>query len=88
VNVSVRPESITTVGEATRDRWVVETAKRTIERIQNYQAAEGEDSAAVDEYVQMAREEYDLPVENYRRAATEALESLEESDDEQVEASP
>jgi hypothetical protein len=35
----------------------------------------------------MAREEYDLPVENYRRAAIEALESLE-ADDEQVEASP
>jgi RPA family protein len=87
VNVSVRPESITTVGEATRDRWVVETAERTIERIQEYQAADGEDGAAVDEYVSMAREEYDLPVENYRRAATEALESLE-ADDEQVEASP
>jgi RPA family protein len=86
VNVSVRPESITTVGEATRDRWVVETAQRTIERIQRFDAAD-DDDAAVDEYVQMAREEYDLPVENYRRAATEALESLE-SDDEQVEASP
>ncbi len=86
VNVSVRPESITTVGEATRDRWVVETAQRTIERIQRFDAVD-DDDAAVDEYVQMAREEYDLPVENYRRAATEALESLE-SDDEQVEASP
>ncbi|WP_299269047.1 RPA family protein [Halorientalis sp.] len=88
VNVSVRPESITTVGEATRDRWLVETAQRTVERIQDYQAAEAEEGAAVDEYVQMAREEYDLSVENYRRAATEALESLDESDDEQVEASP
>ena len=88
VNVSVRPESITTVGEATRDRWLVETAQRTVKRIQDYQAAEAEEGAAVDEYVQMAREEYDLSVENYRRAATEALESLDESDDEQVEASP
>ncbi|AQL42907.1 DNA-binding protein [Halorientalis sp. IM1011] len=87
VNVSVRPESITTVDEATRDRWVVETAERTIERIQNYQGADEEEGAAVDEYVQMAREEYDLPVENYRRTAIEALESLEESD-EQAEASP
>jgi RPA family protein len=87
VNVSVRPESITTVGEATRDRWVVETAERTIDRIQRFDAADEEDGAAVDEYVRMAREEYDLPVENYRRAVTEALESLE-ADDEQVEASP
>jgi len=70
VNVSIRPESITAVDEATRDRWVVETAERTVERIR---AFEEEDS----EYVRMAREEYDLPVENYRRAAVDALESLE-----------
>ena len=78
VNVSVRPESISTVDEATRDRWVVETAERTIERVKAFE------EGGADEYVQMASEEYDLPVENYRRAAVEALESLE---DEQVEAS-
>ncbi len=71
VNVSIRPESISTVEEATRDRWVVETAERTIERIQAFEA----DSP--DEYVQMAKEEYELPVENYRRAVVEALESLQ-----------
>jgi len=71
VNVSVRPESINRVDEATRDRWVVETAERTIERLK---AMDGESG---DEYVGMAREEYDRPVENYRRAVEEALESLE-----------
>ncbi|MFB6085023.1 MAG: hypothetical protein ABEJ94_12345, partial [Halorientalis sp.] len=81
------PALITTVDEATRDRWVVETAQRTVERIRDFQAADEDDGAAVDEYVRMAREEYDLPVENYRRAAIEALESLE-ADDEQAEASP
>jgi len=74
VNVSVRPESISQVDEATRDRWVVETAQRTLDRIQ---AFDDEDSAEMDEYVQMASEQYDLPVENYRRAAVGALESLE-----------
>jgi RPA family protein len=80
VNVSIRPESITAVDEATRDRWVVETAERTIERVQ---ACEETDT----EYVRMAREQYDQderPVENYRRTAIEALESLET---EQAEAS-
>ncbi len=72
VNVSVRPESITTVDEATRDRWVVETAERTLDRIERFQ-----DEAVADDYVAMAQEEYDLPVENYRRAVVEALESLE-----------
>jgi RPA family protein len=81
VNVSVRPESITEVDAATRDRWVVETARRTLERIEAFAAAADDDSAGVDEYVGMAREEYDLPVENYRRLAVEALESLEDEDE-------
>jgi RPA family protein len=72
VNVSVRPESITTVDEPTRDRWVVETAERTLDRIERFQADD-----VADDYVAMAAEEYDLPVENYRRAVVEALESLE-----------
>jgi len=70
VNVSIRPESITAVDEATRDRWVVETAERTIDRVAAFEETDTE-------YVRMAREEYDLPVENYRRAAVDALESLE-----------
>jgi len=77
VNVSVRPESITAVDEATRDRWVVETAERTIDRVKAFEETDTE-------YVRMAREEYDLPVENYRRAAIDALESVEA---EQAEAS-
>ena len=83
VNVSIRPESITEVDAATRDRWVVETAERTLERIQHFQAETDEDGdgAAVDEYVAMAQEEYDLPVENYRRLVVDALESLEADDE-------
>jgi RPA family protein len=78
VNVSIRPESINRVDETTRDRWVVEAAERTIDRIQSYQG-EG-----VDEYAEMAREQYDRPVENYKRIVEDALESL---DAEQAEAS-
>ena len=73
VNVSVRPESITAVDETTRDRWVVETAERTLARIEAFE------TDTPDEYVQMAREEYDLPVENYRRGAVSALETLQET---------
>ena len=87
VNVSLRPESITEVDAAVRDRWVVETAERTLDRVRAFQAdaaEDPEDGATVDEYVAMAREEYDYPVENYRRLVVEALESLE---DDEVEAS-
>jgi len=79
VNVSIRPESITEVTEAVRDRWVVETAERTLDRIEAFDAGEGgaDPAAAPNEYAAMAAERYDLPVENYRRAAVDALESLE-----------
>ena len=73
-NVAVRPESITVVDAATRDRWVVETAQRTIERIRDF-----EDET--NEYARMAEERYDLPLENYRREAVSALENLEEDDE-------
>ncbi|ACV11804.1 conserved hypothetical protein [Halorhabdus utahensis DSM 12940] len=79
VNVSIRPESITPVDETTRNRWVVETAERTLERVQGYQEADPtQDDYAADEYVQMAHDEYEPAVENYRRLVVEALESLEE----------
>jgi RPA family protein len=71
VNVSVRPESITVVDADVRDRWVAETAERTIERIQSF-------DPEASEYAAMADEEYDLPVENYRREVVTALEDLEE----------
>ncbi|MFC6787002.1 RPA family protein [Halobaculum halobium] len=74
VNVSVRPESITTVDAATRDRWVAETAARTLDRIEAFDD-EG------NEYARMAREQYDLPVEEYRDAAVAALQSLDDADE-------
>ncbi|ELZ75438.1 RPA family protein [Haloferax larsenii] len=74
INVSVRPESITEVDAATRDRWVSETATRTLERIESFDD-EG------NEYALMAGENYDLPVDEYKQASIAALESLEGSDE-------
>ncbi|MFB6268081.1 MAG: RPA family protein [Halodesulfurarchaeum sp.] len=74
VNVSVRPESITEVGEATRDRWVVETAERTLDRIDAF-----DDEA--NEYAQRAKQEYEQGTEPALEAVIEALESFDESDD-------
>ncbi|MEZ3115771.1 RPA family protein [Halobaculum sp. MBLA0147] len=74
INVSVRPESISEVSAAARDRWVVETAERTLDRIEAY-----DDEA--NEYGRMARERYDLPTERYREATVAALESLDEGDE-------
>ncbi|AZH24691.1 RPA family protein [Haloplanus aerogenes] len=74
VNVSVRPESITAVDSTTRDRWVVEAAQRTLERVATF-----EDES--NEYARMAREEYDLAVDDYRAMALAALEGLDETDE-------
>jgi RPA family protein len=73
-NVAVRPESITQVDEATRDRWVVETADKTIERLQSF-------DEEINDYAQMARDEYGERLSPYREAAIEALESLDATDD-------
>jgi len=92
VNVSVRPETISVVDDDTRDRWVVETAERTLHRIEAFreweadqEAPESASTAPTNEYAQMAREQYDSPVENYRRTVIQALESLEEIE---TEATP
>jgi len=74
VNVSVRPESITEVTADVRDRWVVETAERTLERIQAF-----EDEG--NEYAQRAKAEYDLSLSRYREAVIEALEDLDETEE-------
>jgi RPA family protein len=74
INVSVRPESITEVDAATRDRWVTETAERTLDRIAAFDD-EG------NEYARMAREHYDLDPTVYKDAAIAALESLEQADE-------
>ncbi len=70
INVSVRPESITAVDETVRNRWVVETAERTLERIEAFENGSSE-------YIQMAKSEYDRPIDTYREQAIEALESLD-----------
>jgi len=73
VNVSVRPESISVVDADTRDRWVVETADRTLDRIETFDDDENE-------YAAMAREQYDYGVGPYEDAVVEALQSLEEEE--------
>jgi RPA family protein len=74
VNVSVRPESITPVDAPTRNRWVVEAAERTVERVDRY----GDEA---NEYARMADEQYDTDPDDYRGAAIDALEGLDGDDE-------
>ncbi|MFC7191035.1 RPA family protein [Halocatena marina] len=75
VNVSLRPESISIIDAGTRDRWVAETAMRTIERVETI-------ADANTEYARMADEQYARSVDEYKQSAMSALEKLDE------EASP
>ena len=50
MNVAIRPESITIVDRATRDHWVVETAERTIDRLEAF-------DPDMNEYARMANAE-------------------------------
>ena len=79
VNVSVRPESISVVDAETRDRWVVETAERTLDRIAAFDDDENE-------YGAMAREQYEYPASTYKESVVEALQSLEDEEADAAEA--
>ena len=68
VLTSVRPENITVVDAATRDRWVAETAQRTLERVENLN---GTNPNAV-----QAREHYHTDAAVYKQMAKDALTSL------------
>lgn len=74
VYVSVTPEDIAVVDEATRDRRVVETAMRTIDRLEAFEATADEDAALV-------RQQYDESPETYQEMVVEALENLEAADE-------
>ena len=75
VNVSLRPEHLTIVTEADRHQWVVETAERTLDRLDAF-------DEPTNEYAQMARDEYGELVAKYREATINALESLEDDPNE------
>ncbi|WP_121304641.1 DNA-binding protein [Haloarcula quadrata] len=68
-NVSLRPEHLTVVDADTRNRWVTETAKRTLERLKRF-------DDDTNEYAAMAREEYDTDPDQYRQTVIQALEEL------------
>ncbi|MFC7059887.1 RPA family protein [Halovenus salina] len=75
-NVSLRPEHITVVDEATRNRWVAETAQQTLDRLEAVNTPSGQ-------YVELARQQYGSTVDPYRQAVIEAVESLDSVTDQQ-----
>ena len=68
MRVSITPESVTTVDQETRDRWVVETAEQTLDRIEAMEAGEGDD-------IERAQEAYgaDMELSEYGQEVQDAL---------------
>lgn len=54
--ISLRPESVAVVDEAARDRWIFETAKQTLDRIEALEAESPESVDDMKQYRQMVRE--------------------------------
>lgn len=79
INVSLRPENITVVDAATRNRWVAETAQQTLDRLDAFNTANSQ-------YIQLAHEQYGDTVDPYRQAVIEAMESLDSITDQQPTA--
>jgi RPA family protein len=78
VNVSLNPEAMNEVSGADRDRWVVETAQRTLARIE---AIEGEDGEPLD-----GSDPSLYDADNLDRHRANAIRALEEVHEEQANA--
>lgn len=73
VLTSIRPESIQEVDETTRNLWVLDTAKQTLERIKAIEAEEDPNS-------KLAKEHYSTNTDYYRSMVKKALESIIEKE--------
>jgi RPA family protein len=77
VNVSLRPEAISAATKERKNYWLVETANRTLDRIESYREALDGDIEEASEDVRMAASQYD-GVDSYEVNVKEALESITE----------
>ena len=69
VLTSIRPEYIEEVDEATRDLWILDTAKQTLERIKEIEAEKDPNS-------KLAIEHYAADTNHYRSMVKKAIESM------------
>jgi RPA family protein len=69
VLTSIRPEYIEEVDEATRDLWILDTAKQTLDRIKDIEAEKEPNS-------KLAKEHYSTDTDHYRSMVKKAIESI------------
>jgi len=88
--ISLRAEAIQRVDEETRNQWIMDTARRTLERLQvlsstspapisgDFATADKVSAATPAQDAQRAREHYQTDIGHYRQMVIRALTSLEE----------
>jgi uncharacterized protein len=69
VLTSIRPEYIEEVDEVTRDLWILETAKQTLERIKEIESGKEPNS-------KLAKEHYSTDKDHYRSMVKKAIEAI------------
>ncbi|MEA2045506.1 MAG: hypothetical protein U9N48_03110 [Euryarchaeota archaeon] len=96
--ISIRVESVQKVDAATRDRWIVDTARRTLERLENFEPSIKEGPDAFSDGKQLMDEPseeisdaakaqlyYDTDLVRYRQMVVTALQSLKERPEDVIE---
>lgn len=78
VLTSIRAESIQPVDAQTRDLWVLDTAKQTLDRIKELENIEPENPAS-NPNAKLAKEHYAADMKAYRSMVQKTLESLKEN---------
>jgi RPA family protein len=69
VLTSIRPENIEEVDEMTRDLWILDTAKQTLDRLNEIEAGKEPNS-------KLAKEHYSTDIDHYRFMVKKAIESI------------
>ncbi|MCS7121505.1 MAG: hypothetical protein NZ895_02755 [Archaeoglobaceae archaeon] len=83
--VILRPEMINTADPDVRDRWIIEAAKCTIERIKDVELGKTEDAKIAKEIYKTDLEDYKRTVKDVLMKLKEEFELLEEVEEEELE---
>ncbi len=96
--ISIRAESVQKVDAATRDRWIVDTARRTLERLDNFESSikEGPDAFSngkqlmdepSEEISDAAKAQlyYNTDLKQYRQMVVTALQSMKDRPEDVIE---
>ncbi len=76
-NVTIRPETMTVTDQTTRNRWLVETAERTMDRIREFrQAVSAPEMEADESPIARANSQYDPQMEYLEQDVRDALLSV------------